>query len=129
MPAKQDDSSLENSQVLRVNIDQGAVVVTALRNVADLSDEHVLDDIQHVRQQLDQTGIKNVVFSFGDIDHFGSAMLEVILIIWKAIKDGGGRLALCSIPPSCVSVLEISRFDTFSTLCNSLDEAIRAVAD
>lgn len=66
----------------------------------------------------------HLVFDFNDLDYISSAGLRVILNTAKAFKDGPFAFSTCSMQDHVLEVFEISGFDTFITIYNSINQAL-----
>lgn len=111
------------------SLDGDVLIVTPLRNVGSLAEVEVLEDWERVLGRLDSSGepLSHVVVDFGQIEYFGSAMIEALLILWKRINARRGRLAVCRCNQVCGEVLRLSRFDMMWPICPTLEEALGEV--
>ena len=66
----------------------------------------------------------NLVFDFNDLDYISSAGLRVILNTAKAYRDGPFDFSTCAMQDHVLEVFEISGFDTFITIHNSINQAL-----
>lgn len=66
----------------------------------------------------------NLVFDFNDLDYISSAGLRVILNTAKAYRDGPFHFSTCAMQDHVLEVFEISGFDTFITIHNSINQAL-----
>ncbi len=73
--------------------------------------------------------LSRVVIDLGHVDFFGSSFIEVLFRLWNRLKSRGGSFALCGLCPYCREVLSVTNLDTLWTICDSEDEAIKAVRE
>ncbi|MDJ0830725.1 MAG: STAS domain-containing protein [Desulfobacterales bacterium] len=71
-----------------------------------------------------ENGSKSMIVDFGELDYISSAGLRVILKATKDLKRVDGEFILCAMKDYVKEVFEISGFDSFLPIDNSLDEAI-----
>ncbi len=71
----------------------------------------------------------HLVFDFNDLDYISSAGLRVILNTAKAYKDGPFHFSTCAMQDHVLEVFEISGFDTFITIHNSINQALTKLKD
>jgi anti-sigma B factor antagonist len=69
----------------------------------------------------------HLVFDFNDLDYISSAGLRVILNTAKAFKDCPFCFATCAMQDHVLEVFEISGFDTFITIHNSINNSLSAL--
>ena len=50
-----------------------------------------------------------------------------LVSVWKTVRDGGGRMALCNVSAVGGEILRIAGFDTLWPICASREEALEAV--
>lgn len=110
--------------VLHSELTEHAVVVMPLRDVGSLAEEHVRCELDEVLAQVRESGVKNVVVDFSHLPYFGTAMLEVMLTIWRGVRGEAGKMAVCNASEMQREVLRISAFDSLWPLCNTREEAI-----
>jgi len=70
-------------------------------------------------------GAKNMIFDFKDLEYISSAGLRVILKATKEIKKISGMIVLCSMQDYVREVFEIAGFDTFLTIEETFDDALK----
>lgn len=66
----------------------------------------------------------HLIFDFNDLDYISSAGLRIILNTAKAYKGGPFQFITCAMQEHVQEVFEISGFDSFITICRSIDEAL-----
>lgn len=66
----------------------------------------------------------HLVFDFNDLDYISSAGLRIILNTAKAFKNQPFEFITCAMQDHVQEVFEISGFDTFITICNSINQSL-----
>lgn len=66
----------------------------------------------------------HLVFDFNDLDYISSAGLRVILNTAKAFQNGPFQFITCAMQDHVLEVFEISGFDTFITIQNSVHQSL-----
>ncbi len=112
--------------VLHSELDENAVVVVPLRDVGSMAEEHVRSELEAVLAQVRDSGAKNVVVDFAHLPYFGTAMLEVMLALWRRVRTDG-KMAVCNASEMEREVLRISAFDSLWPMCNTREEAIKSL--
>jgi anti-sigma B factor antagonist len=70
-------------------------------------------------------GAKNMIFDFKELEYISSAGLRVILKATKEMKRTNGMIVLCSMQDYVKEVFEIAGFDTFLSIEETFDEALK----
>lgn len=102
----------------------GAVVVVAPVGRIDSTTAHTLD--AHL-VGLTHDGRHRIVVDFAEVDYISSAGLRVMLTLAKRIREGRGRLAICSLGTSVGQVFELAGFLPLFLVMASRDRAIESV--
>lgn len=66
----------------------------------------------------------HLVFDFNELDYISSAGLRIVLNTAKAFRAGPFQFVTCGMQDHVQEVFEISGFDTFITICRSLDDSL-----
>ncbi|MCE5243059.1 MAG: STAS domain-containing protein [Syntrophobacteraceae bacterium] len=85
--------------------------------------------VQRKLLQLLQSGKKYLILDFGEVSFIASMGLRMLLILAKQAKPLHGRIILCRMSPSVHKVLEIAGFLPYFDICESVEEATRAMLD
>ncbi len=70
------------------------------------------------------TGSKNMIFDFEDLDYISSAGLRIISKTTKDLKRVEGILILCSMQDYVKEVFEISGFDKYLPIVSTMVDAL-----
>ena len=66
------------------------------------------------------------VIDLGHVDYMGSAMLGLMVNLRQQIKSAGGRLVLCSMPPSLLQIFRTCCMERLFTIARTREEAFRS---
>jgi anti-anti-sigma factor len=119
--------SMTTSALFEVEVLQPTLIVVPQENVNSLIDDRVQPELMRLFTMLENPAIRNVVIDFGQIEYFGSSMLEAMLKLWKHASSLGGKMAVCNISDIGREVLQIGHFDTLWDVCESREEALQTV--
>ena len=78
-------------------------------------------------QKLMTAGKKQLLVDMAQLEYISSAGLRGILGLVKALKKTAGRLAFCSLQPMAAEVFRISGFNAMLTVCDTRQEALKAL--
>lgn len=118
-----------DARVLRIERFHEVLVVTLLRGVTGLTDEHLVAELGEVLDGLNDKDVRHVVVDLQYVSEFGSSFLETLRRIWTGVREINGKLAVCNASELGREILRISRFDTVWPICRSRDEAIDKVRE
>lgn len=104
------------------------MIVVPVENSGSVGEEHLNAELNGLLEQIEQPQFSHVVFDFQKVSYFGSSMLAVMHALWKRVRAGNGRMAICNVSDVGREVLEISKFDTLWPVYASRKEALEAVA-
>lgn len=119
--------SMTTSALFEVEVLQPTLIVVPQENVNSLIDDRVQPELMRLFTILADPAVRNVVIDFGQIEYFGSSMLEALLKLWKQVSSLGGKMAVCNISQIGREVLQVGRFDTLWDVCESREAALQAV--
>lgn len=69
-----------------------------------------------------------VVVDLSDLNFMGSAMVALVVRVWRTIEDRGGRMAVCNKSPMVLEVLELAGLTRKWNMVDSPERGIREVA-
>jgi anti-anti-sigma factor len=118
---------MTTSALFEVEVLQPTLIVVPQENVNSLIDDRVQPELVRLFTLLEDPALRNVVIDFGQIEYFGSSMLEAMLKLWKQVSGHGGKMAVCNISDIGREVLQVGRFDTLWDIYISREEALLAV--
>jgi anti-anti-sigma regulatory factor len=116
------------SQILATEIDRNVLIVTPLRRISDLKDEHVDDDLRKLLDMLDRAQQPmRVLVDFSNVMSFGTGMMHVLIMLHKKIGEDNRPLAVCNLSDACGAILNTARFDILCATYHSRQEALLAL--
>jgi len=69
-----------------------------------------------------------VVIDLTEMNYMGSAMVALIVRVWRAVDENGGRLAVCNVNHLVREVLDLAGLTQKWTVTGSREEAVSAVS-
>lgn len=66
------------------------------------------------------------VIDLGQVSYMGSAMLGLMVNLRQQIKSAGGKLVLCSMPPSLMQIFRTCCMERLFVIAKTRDEAFRS---
>jgi anti-anti-sigma factor len=106
----------------------GDVLVITPRTDLGESTYEGLDAGSHViLDRLAAAGIRGVVLDFSRTDYCGSTALGLFIRLWKRLCERGGRMAFCNVSEHEKEVLAVTRLDSLWPICQTRQEALKAV--
>lgn len=69
-----------------------------------------------------------LVVDLSGVEYISSAGLRVFLMLARKMKDTGGRLALCALPPPVRQVFDLAGFTTLFVVEPSMEQAFGRLA-
>lgn len=104
----------------------GFVTVVSLNGKVDsVQAPAVQEDLQRILR----SGKKYLVLDFGGVSFIASMGLRMLLILAKQAKSLNGRIVLSRLSPSVHKILEIAGFLPYFDVCDSQEEAVRAMLE
>ena len=79
--------------------------------------------LQDVLQEVADGGGRQVVVDLAEVTFMDSSGLGVLMVWFKALRDGGGRLCLAAVQPPVRTVLALSAVDQVVDVYDSVDAA------
>ena len=115
------------SKFFRIERDGDTLVVVTLREITSLADENLQAELDSLQQQLESSGVTNLVIDFSKVDYLESNMLNTLVTLWKRVRMNHGKMVLCNISDVAREILEITKFDKLWPMLPSRDAAMEAV--
>ena len=108
-----------------VSTEQVGAVTIGRFNVRALADDPAIQGVrQELFQLVDEPGKGRLLLDFGEVTHFGSAFIAVLLELNRKIKAAGGRLALCWLNPHLRQVFQVTKLDQTLNIYDDEDSAL-----
>jgi anti-anti-sigma factor len=105
--------------------------VTVIRFTdAELTDLEMVQAIgQRMVRLVDHLSHHRFVVHLGSVHRMSSAMLGKLIAFHKKIKQAGGNLTLCSLPPDLYLKFQNTRLHTFFRICPSEEAALEGLGN
>lgn len=117
---------MADAPIFELESNAETLVIAPSQNIGSLVDTRIQAEWQEILSRIDEGHVQHVVFDLEKIPYLGSAMIEAMLLIWKRIRDPGGRLAVCNASAIASEVLEFSNLLAIWLICPSREEALAA---
>ena len=75
----------------------------------------------------EDSSIRHVVVDFGKTDCFGSTVLNLLVRLWRVVRERGGRVALCNVSAHEKEIFNVTRLDEYWLAYASREQAVEAV--
>ena len=109
---------------------RGGVTVVELGPEYGALDEAVMNKIRDTLLELAVAADPpRLVLDLSHTSYIGSYFVEVVVRVWKRVKERGGRMVFCGLQPFCAEVLRVLRLDKIWRIFATQDEAIAAAAE
>ena len=72
-------------------------------------------------------GVTRMVIDLTDVEYVDSAGLGMLVYVYGAINEKKGALRLCGVDPRVLSLLKITKTDTFLPVDATCDESLAAL--
>ena len=108
-------------------VDQ-AVILAPQRDLSEFDFAQIDAEASEVMGKISKGSGVNVVVDFSKMDYCGSTALSFFTRLFKKTRLRGGEMAFCNVSPGEREVLRITRLDTLWPICDTLDDALAAVA-
>jgi anti-sigma B factor antagonist len=98
--------------------------------IIEFLEKNVLDQvsIERMKQELiglvEKSGHPKFIISFENVTHISSAMLGVLMVLNKRIRQEKGELRLAAIGPQIMEVFKLTRLDKALSIYNDIDKAM-----
>jgi anti-sigma B factor antagonist len=78
-------------------------------------------------QAVIENGVTKMVIDLTDVDYIDSAGLGALMYAFGVLNDKKGFLRLCGVAPRVMSLLQMTKTDTFLPIDNSRHESLAAI--
>jgi len=93
----------------------------------DLMGITVVEECAKELQGIDRADV--VVLDMGKVHLVSSGFLSLLIDLNRTARDAGGKLVLCNIGQEVRTLIDTLRLGALLTICDSLDDAVAALAD
>ncbi len=70
-----------------------------------------------------------MVLDLSDTSFIGSTFVELMVRVWKRLRERGGTMVLCGVQPFCAEVLRVARLDVLWECYTNRDQALSALGE
>ncbi len=120
---------MTQAPLFAINRAENAVILTPQRDLSEFEFAQIDAEGAELLGKITKGGGLNVVVDFAKIDYSGSSALSFFARLFKNTRMRGGEMAFCNVSPGEREVLRITRLDTLWPICDSLEDALSAVAE
>lgn len=99
--------------------------VTVIALAGDLVASTMVDNVEERVGQILASGSDRVVFDLSDLTSMDSAGVGLMVFSFATMRDVGGVMCLAAPGKNVKKVLHFTRLDSFLSVCDSVEEAIR----
>lgn len=103
------------------------LVLATVKNFDGLFEDHIEEECEALLDEVAQRHAKHAVIDLKSLDYFGSIMIQLLVIVWKRVHAGGGKLAICNVSDVGQQVLQAAKLDSIWTISPSREEALASV--
>lgn len=125
MPATE---KLRDHRVLEVDLFGDTLVVIPAGDAVGFGLNVVNNEVAKVLEVAKSSRIKHLVIDLGRANYFGSVMIGEFMRLGVAVRERGGRIALCGASADMQDVLRIMKLDSMWEIFPRQDDAIRGIA-
>ncbi len=118
-----------DARIFDLETANGALIVSVLKNVTSLSDEHLAGELEKVLDRINGTKATRVVIDLASVSRFGSSFLESLRRIWATVRSWGGVAAICNVSSLGHEVLQMARFNDLFLIRATRRDALAALSD
>jgi len=118
---------MSSPKFFRVERKDNALIISAVANTHGLVEDEVRDECDSLLEQLEKNEVAHAIIDLEALDYFGSIMLELMVVVWKAVKKSGGKFAVCCVSKVGQEILKTARFDTIWPILDSQEAAMENV--
>lgn len=124
----QSASSSGTPGVAQVNFDLlGTTAVSTILD-HDLTADRVSDLSLQIRTFLmNNPAVKNLVLDLQNVDYLDSCCLNMLIVLLKTVREGGGRIAIASAQRSIAVLFKLTRLDSLFPIHRDVLSAIAQV--
>lgn len=103
------------------------LVITMRDDIGSFADSDVMHQTHDLLELLAATGISRVVIDLNHTPYFGSCVLESMRTVWKATRESGGQMVLCSPSEVGREILELANFHRLWAIHDTREQALADV--
>jgi anti-anti-sigma factor len=105
----------------------GVFVLEPQQDLHELDCREIAAEGEEVLRLASDPSVEGVVVDFGRTDAFGSSALELLVRLWRRMRDRDGCMALCNVSDHENEILEATGLADFWPVYPSRAEAVEAM--
>lgn len=117
---------MSKPKFFRVDQHGDTLIFTAVDTFGTLVEDEVRSEWDALLKQIEIHQAKNAIIDLGNLDYFGSIMLELIVVLWKRVSSRRGKIALCRVSEVGKEILQTAKFHTIWPIVDSPEAALAA---
>jgi len=103
------------------------LVLSTVGDMDGMFEDRMYEECDALLNEVAQRQAKHAVIDLGSLDYFGSLMLQLLVVLWKRVHAGGGKLVVCNVSSVGKRVLQTTKLDSIWAILQSREEALEAV--
>lgn len=118
---------MSKPKFFRVDQHGDTLIFSAVATLGTLIEDEVRSEWDALLKQLEIHNAKHAIIDLGELDFFGSIMLELLVVLWKRVSARRGKIALCRVSEVGQEILRTAKFHTIWPIVDSREEALTKV--
>ena len=110
-----------------VEFHQGVLTVVPLADFESFRWKEMEEASKAIFESIQRDPDAKIIVDMGRLRYCGSALLGVIMRVWKSISPRSGMLAFCNVSPEVADILKHTRLDTLWKSYSSREAALAAM--
>jgi len=103
------------------------IILIPIHDLSELEFAEIESAASSLLEWIELAQVKHVVIDFCKTDYFGSTALGFFTKMWKRVKSGAGRMALCNLSEHERDILKVTHLDKLWPIYNSRQKAVETV--
>jgi anti-sigma B factor antagonist len=104
-------------------VEDVTIVFFAARRIVEEAD--IAGTFEQLRGLIAKGDVRKLVLDFRNVEFLSSGVLSGLIALHKALRSGGGRVILCTIPPAMLEVFKITSLDKVFTIKEDTKAALQ----
>lgn len=119
--------TMATAQYFRVEPNGDTLVLSTVSNFDGMIEDRLHEECDALLHEVAQRKATNAVIDLGSLDYFGSLMVQLLVVLWKRVQAGGGKLVVCNVSSVGRQVLEAAKLDSLWEISSSREEALASM--
>ena len=117
----------DSDRLFLVEFFDGVTIVLPLADVAEIRWPEIEEASKGIFQSVTDGPGPRILVDMAKVRYCGSALLGLMVRVWKTVSPQGGSLAFCNVSEEVAEVLRQTRLDTLWTVYPSREAACDAL--